>query len=323
MYNISNRYKSVLILIIKLVLVFGAFYIISNKISSNENLKNAVFYNFLRSNILNNYLLLISIVLFTITNWLFEIKKWKSLVSSIKQISSYQASKQAFSSLTASLLTPNRIGEYGAKALYYPPQERKKVMLLNFLGNFSQMNMTIFFGLLGILYLGRKIPVQMHITFFQVFGITLIFGLLLFYLFKNYWNTHWQKFVQSLQSIPVSIHVKNYTYSLLRYLIFSHQFYLLLIIFGVDFSYLTLMSLIFVMYFIASVIPGFVIFDWLIKGSVAVSLFGIYEINEIVILSIISIMWLLNFALPAVIGSYYVLTFDKIPLLLKENTIRT
>ena len=84
-----------------------------------------------------------------------------------------------------------------------------------------------------------------------------------------------------------------------------------------------MVNLIFVMYFIASVIPGFVIFDWLIKGSVAVSLFGIYEINEIVILSIISFMWLLNFALPAVIGSYYVLTFDKIPLLLKENTIRT
>ena len=323
MYNISYKYKSVLILFIKLILVFGAFYIISNKISNSEILKNAAFYNYLRSNILNNYFILISVFLFTVSNWLLEIKKWKSLVSSIKQITFYQASKQALSSLTASLLTPNRIGEYGAKALYYPAQKRKKVMLLNFLGNFSQMNMTVFFGLLGILFLGRKIPVQMHFTFFQAYIIILILALILFYLFKKYWNIHLQKFVKSLQSIPVSIHVKNYIYSLLRYLIFSHQFYLLLIIFGVDFSYFTLMSLIFVMYFIASVIPGFVIFDWLIKGSVAVSLFGIYEINEIVILSIISIMWLLNFALPSIIGSYYVLTFDKAPLLLKENTIRT
>jgi len=322
MYNISNNNKSAFILFIKLVLVFGAFYFISNKIVNNEILQNDIFYSFLQNHILNNYLVLITILLFTISNWLLEIRKWKLLVSCIKQISFPQAFKEALSSLTASLLTPNRIGEYGAKVLYYPAKERKKIVLLNFLGNFSQMNATVFFGLIGILFLGRLIPLQLHITLFQILGFSLLIGILLFYLFKKLWIKYWTLFKAHLYAIPISIHLKNYGLSVLRYLIFSHQFYFLLIIFGVDLDYFTLMSLIFTMYLIASLIPGFLIFDWLIKGSVAVSVFGIYEINEIVILSIISIMWILNFALPSAIGSYYVLTFNNKQVLLKENTLR-
>ncbi len=322
MYNIWNNYKSALILIIKLVLVFGAFYFISNKIASNEILKNDVFYSFLQIHILNNYLVLITILLFSITNWLLEISKWKLLVSCIKQISFFQAIQESLSSLTASLLTPNKIGEYGAKALYYPVNERRKIVMFNFLGNFSQMNTTVFFGFIGLFFLGREIPLQFHITFFQALGFSLLIGTLLFYLFKNLWLKYWFKFKANLYAIPISIHIKNYVFSVLRYLIFSHQFYFLLIIFGVDFDYFTLISLIFIMYLIASVIPGFLLFDWLIKGSVAVSVFGVYEINEIVILSIISIMWILNFAIPSVIGSYYILTFNNKHILLKENTLR-
>ncbi len=323
MYNFSYKYKAVIILFIKLLIIFGAFYFISNKISNSVLLKNTAFYSHLHASILNNYLVVLTILLFTITNWLFEIKKWKSLVSSIKNITLLQAFKQSFSSLTASLLTPNRIGEYGAKALYYPAEERKKIMLLNFLGNFSQMNMTLFFGFIGIPFLWEKIPMHLNISFFQIVGIGILVGLLLFFLIKKYRNSYWKKFIQSLSLIPISIHLKNYIFSLLRYIIFSHQFYFLLVVFGVDINYFTLMPVIFSMYLIASVIPSFVIFDWLIKGSVAVTLFGVFGINEIIILSIISIMWLLNFALPSVIGSYFVLTFNKEQLLLKENTIRT
>ena len=71
------------------------------------------------------------------------------------------------------------------------------------------------------------------------------------------------------------------------------------------------MPIIYTMYLFSSIIPGFVVFDWLIKGSVAVSLFQIFHVNEVLILSVTSIMWLANFALPSLIGSYFVLTFTK------------
>ena len=66
------------------------------------------------------------------------------------------------------------------------------------------------------------------------------------------------------------------------------------------------------MHLLVSIIPTIFIFDVVIKGSVAVYLFEFPGINELVILSVITIMWILNFVLPSFIGSYFVIQF-KMP----------
>ena len=324
MYNILHKYKSVFFFIIKLFIIGGAYYFISDKISSNKVLNSSEFLISVKTNILNNNFILLTIILFTISNWLLEIIKWKTLVSSIKIISFTEAAKQSLSSLTASLLTPNRIGEYGAKAIYYTKNKRSKIILLNFLGNFSQMSITVIFGLFGLTFLMNELSFNTNFSVFQLSFIVLFLALFFLIIPKKIWNKYLIKITTQVNAISNKIHFKNFQLSLLRYLIFSHQFYFLLAILGGDINYLTAMPIIFSMYFIASIIPGFVIFDWLIKGSVAVSLFSLFEINEMVLLSITSIMWLLNFALPAVIGSYYVLIFNKpSTYLIKENRIHT
>ncbi|HLT54285.1 MAG TPA: hypothetical protein VKZ97_10350, partial [Flavobacteriaceae bacterium] len=55
------------------------------------------------------------------------------------------------------------------------------------------------------------------------------------------------------------------------------------------------------------------IFDVVVKGSVAVYLFDFAGVNELVILSTTTLMWLLNFVLPSVFGSYFVLNFNLEP----------
>jgi hypothetical protein len=47
----------------------------------------------------------------------------------------------------------------------------------------------------------------------------------------------------------------------------------------------------------------------IIRGSVAVYLFSFVDVNELTILAVVTIMWLLNFVLPSIFGSYYVLNF--------------
>ena len=98
-------------------------------------------------------------------------------------------------------------------------------------------------------------------------------------------------------------------FSLLRYLIFSFQFYYLLLLFGVEISYLEAMQLITSMYFLASIIPSIFLFDVVIKGSVALYVFSLIGINDLIILSIVTCMWILNFVLPSIIGGFYVLNF--------------
>jgi len=63
------------------------------------------------------------------------------------------------------------------------------------------------------------------------------------------------------------------------------------------------------MYFIASIIPILSLFDVLLKSAVAVFIFSFFEIDELKIICISLLMWIFNFVFPAVLGSYFVLTF--------------
>ena len=107
------------------------------------------------------------------------------------------------------------------------------------------------------------------------------------------------------------MHLIHSEYYLSLYLIFSFQFYLLLNLFGVEVAYQKAMIVISSMYLLASIIPTFFVLDVVVKGSIAVYLFGIVGVNALTVLSIITVMWILNFMLPSAIGSLYVLRFKN------------
>ena len=313
MYNISYKYKRTLFLIFKLIIVFGAFYFIYQKLVDNELLSITKLTEQFSLVFSNNIWAFIGILLCTDANWFLEIFKWKNLASTFKKISFFDAYEQSFGSHTASLITPNRIGEYGAKALYFKKEYHKKIVGLNFIGNMTQLTATIFFGCIGLVFTLSKFNI--HFPEFNFEGLlitTVLLSILL--LFRKQFGLlkiehYLLRFSCFLKSISTKIYFKTFIFSIARYLVFSHQFYFLLLLFGIENDYFTLMSIIYCTYFFASFIPSLPIFDWAIKGSVAVWLFQLIEVNELTIITITTFMWILNFAIPAVIGSVFVLNF--------------
>ena len=119
MYNISHKYKRFLLLLLKLVVVIGAFYFMYQKLASNQLLALNELQQQLSILFSKSIWVLIAVLLFTDANWLLEIYKWKLLASTEKRITFFEAYQQSLASLTASIITPNRIGEYGVKALFF------------------------------------------------------------------------------------------------------------------------------------------------------------------------------------------------------------
>jgi hypothetical protein len=306
MYNILNNNKPILYALIKLAIVIGAFYYIFQKLATNQQLSLFQLQNQLSVLFAHNIWVIIVLLLFTDVNWLLEIFKWKTLVSAEKEITFMQAYEQCLASLTTSLITPNRIGEYGAKTLYFSKGKRKNIMILNLAGNLSQLSITIFFGLIGILFLFQNFKFQIPvISKSKIIIISIIIvGL---FLFRKKLKLH--KLKEYFGKLPFRIYSIVISLSFFRYLVFTHQFIFLLRLFGVETDYLILLNLLFCMYFIASIIPSLSIFDWVIKGSIAVWLFGFIGINELTIVTVTTLMWILNFAIPALIGSIFVLNF--------------
>ena len=312
--SISYKSKQFLWLVFKLLIVILCTYFIYDVLAKNKELKIDTFYSFLKDFNIFSTKNMFFLLIFSSFNWFFEIMKWKSLVSRIESISWSNAAKQSLASLSFSLITPNRIGEYGAKAMYFEKSQRKNVLLLNFIGNFHQLLITLIIGYAGMLYLKTFLKNIISEINYDIISGILIFSVFIFTLLTitNWYKKLRHKFLTRFDFITKKLNLKISLLSLLRYFIFSHQFYFLLMIFDIDISYLDAMAGISSMYFLSSIVPMLALFDFALKGSIAILVFGVFEINPMVILTITALMWVLNFAFPAIIGSYFVLRFKPI-----------
>jgi len=254
------------------------------------------------------------LLLLSVLNRFFEILKWKNLVSVIHKISKAEATKQVLSALSAGLFTPNGVGEYAGKAMFFKKSETKKVLFLNLICNGIQMVLTVFLGVFGLLYFNAQYNVITTKTVIILFGVLiLIFGSLFLVKKLTIKGYSIEKLIHKINEIPKSIHQKNIFLAVCRYFVFSHQYYFLFLAFDVDLPYLTLMAAITAVYFLASSLPTFQFLDFAVKGGVSIYIFGILGVNEWIVIFITTLMWFLNVVIPIIIGSYYVLNF-KVPL---------
>ncbi|MCI9845136.1 lysylphosphatidylglycerol synthase domain-containing protein [Flavobacterium pectinovorum] len=308
MISIPHKAKQFLVLLIKLLIVGSAFYFIYNQLANNDKLDWQKFITVFRKN--QSVLGIAFILLLSILNRYFEILKWQNLAKVIHPISLGEATKQVLAALTAGIFTPNGVGEYAGKALYFQKSEAKKVVFLNLICNGIQMILTIIFGLFGLLYFNAQYNVITTKTVLILFGGFLAILMFLFSIKKIKIKEYSiEKLIRKINEIPKSIHQKNIVLGICRYLVFSHQYYFLFLAFDVQLPYLTLMAAVTSVYFLASSLPTFQFLDFAVKGSVAIYFFKILGVNEWIVVFISTLMWFLNVVLPVILGSYYVLNF--------------
>lgn len=308
MISIPHKTKQFLVLLIKVLIVAGAFYFIYNQLANNDKLDWAQFMTKFKKN--QSVIGISFIMLLSVLNRYFEILKWHNLASYIKPISVAEATKQVLAALTAGIFTPNGVGEYAGKALYYEKNETKQVVFLNLICNGIQMVLTVIIGLFGLLYFNAQYNVITTKTVVLLFGALLVLFMILFSIKKiTIKGYSIEKLIHKINEIPKRIHQKNILLGICRYLVFSHQYYFLFLAFDVDLPYLTLMSAVTSVYFLASSLPTFQFLDFAVKGSVAIFFFGILGVNEWIVIFVSTLMWFLNVVLPVIIGSYYVLNF--------------
>jgi hypothetical protein len=302
MITISHKAKQFLVFSVKLLIVVGAFYFIYNQLATNDKLDWNKFEKLVQKKA--SILGILFLLSFSVVNRYLEILKWQNLVSFIKPISVGESTKQVLGALTAGIFTPNGLGEYAGKALYFDKTKTKQIVFLNLICNGIQMILTVIFGTIGLLIIGYWnwslgiLGLSIFLFLFSIFSKKITI--------KGY---SIEKLLEKINEISKSIHKKNIFLAVCRYLVFSHQYYFLFLAFDVDLPYVTMMATIAVVYFLASSLPSFQFLDFAVKGSVAVFFFGKLGVNEWIVVFISTLMWFLNVVLPVVIGSYFVLKF--------------
>lgn len=246
-----------------------------------------------------------------LTNWSLEIVKWQKVSAGVKRLSFREAARQSLVALTVSLATPNRIGEYGAKAYFFDVADRKKILLLTLFSNGAQMMVTVVLGFLGIILIEYSLELSWAPS--KMLGFM---GVVLVLLLTGYFFRKKELMVKGFtlhnvfvyyKKLPISLWIITFGLSSLRYLCFAILFYLLLLFFGGELAFFVALPYIFTMYLLVSIVPMFMIFDVVIRSSVAVWLFDFLGIPEMIVLATVLVMWLLNFVIPAIFGSFLLL----------------
>jgi len=256
------------------------------------------------------------VVFLMLLNWYSETLKWQTLIRTMQKINFRTALKQTLAALTVSLATPNRIGDYGAKVLFFEKDKRKKILLFNFFTNAAQLFATVIFGSVGLTFCLSNYDIPYSTSTLFAMGIAGTSILVIGHFFrdkelfvKGFTVSNTIRFYRNL---PTNTKLKVLLLSILRYFTFSSMFYFLLLFFGAEIEFYTAMLLIFTTYLLVSIMPSIFIFDVVIRGGVALWLFSFEGVSDFIVLATVLSMWLFNFVIPSIFGSAYVIRFQPV-----------
>ena len=265
--------------------------------------------------------LLVFVLMFV--NWSLEALKWKLSVNNVQPISFFRALKAIFSGVSFSITTPNRMGEYFGRMLYMDDGKRLKIISLTVLGSLSQLIITIFFGLSGLLVLQvdiDKLNLPSWLQWVKNIGIVggaIGFVFLTVFYFRIGWLVRWidkipaiKKYIwliNELEKADTTLLMRLLSISMLRYLVFTTQYFLLFRFFGVDISWWQGFWAIAIVFFIMAIIPSIELFEVVGKTFVTQEIFAIFTVNSLAIGFVTTTIWFINLVVPAAIGSLLIL----------------
>ena len=320
--KLTKTHRKYLNLLIKIAIVFMALWFVVTKVNDQKNLMEFQTM-FKQIDLVKLRVIIAVVVLFMFINWFLEVIKWKYLSRRIEQISLWKAVKSVFCGLTWAIFTPNRIGEYGGRVMVLKPENRATGAVAMGVGLFAQLVLTSVFGSLSIAWFVTKFIDTPAAVNFGIWIIAVIYALGFIVLYFNvYWLDYLVGKVKFLKKIKPFFAVlddfssRELAYVLLlsaaRFAIFTSQYVILMLAFLPELPLISMVLMIFIMFFIQSAVPSLDIFDFSVRSFVASNLYAYITTQEIAVMAIVSCVWFVNLILPAIIGSFFVFNVNYI-----------
>ncbi|WP_326995108.1 lysylphosphatidylglycerol synthase domain-containing protein [Chitinophaga sp. 212800010-3] len=265
------------------------------------------------------------VLVLMIFNWGLEARKWQKLVKPLEDISFMRAFSAILSGVSFSINTPNRIGEYGGRILYLKKNNKLKAIAATIVGSFSQLIVTIIFGLTGLLYyintfapakdnlllstaIWQKIVVGALIA---ICGLTILLYFRLQIILTVFEKIPFLRKVKVFVQIIVKYSSGELRYLLLlsafRYIVFSAQYLILLDALGMEFLWWQAFLLNSIIYLVMAGVPTIAIAELGVRGKVSIFFLGLLSSNTMAIIAATAGIWLINLVLPAILGSVLLL----------------
>ena len=315
------------------MLIFWLLFSIYHQIAQQQNLKQA-WLNIIHSFTSEDWWKLCVVLLLVVVHYSLEARKWQILITEVQEISFWKSFKAVLSGQSFAFNTVNNVGEYVGRIAHLNQGKRLKAISVTLVGSISQFIVTLFMGVLGLIYMRYFILDSKHfivgINKFWIDGLIYALSTGTIVLMLVYYEIAWitklmekVTFVHKLSFFIVNVEhftKKKLTFifflSFLRYTIFILQYIILMKLFKVDIDILSIGWIVCVMFLVLAIIPSVALAELGIRGEVSRQLFGLLSTNILGITFSAALIWFINRVLPALVGS---LMLTGIKLFKKNN----
>jgi uncharacterized membrane protein YbhN (UPF0104 family) len=266
------------------------------------------------------------VIMLMFVNWGLESRKWQLAIRPVYHINYWRAFCATLTGTTMASFTPNRMGEYLGRILYIEEGRRVEAISLTIVCSIAQLLITMFAGGAGIIYLQfclykEILPGQQVLHFWLnvlFFGVLIVLITLAVLYFRLSWLVRLleripvkSKFLSSikvLEEFNATILSQILFLSLVRYLVFVVQYYLLFSVFGVSLTWLQTAGGMSLVFLVMAVIPTFTFLTELgLRWEAGIQVITLFSANAVGIFATSFGIWLVNLVIPALIGSLLIL----------------
>lgn len=313
----TARAKKLLSYLLKLGILVLAFWFIYHRIIKNND--NIHKFQALVAHVTYNRVVItmVCVVLLMILNWVLESLKWWHLTRILSPMSVWKAIEAVFCGLTWAVFTPNRIGEYGGRVMFLPNRKRIHGVFAMAVGAFGQNVITNVLGAGSLVWFLYSF---IHLNQWLMLLITVSMAIFMATMLTFYFNIKWMvsllnrikflkkyhRFFDIMGNYKTAELLNIMWFCLARFFVFTFQYYLIIHLLIPGIPLLEMSLIMFVFFFIQSAIPSLDVLDIGVRSITADTLFGYVTNQHIAIVVAISLIYIINLIVPAILGSIFV-----------------
>ncbi len=244
-------------------------------------------------------------------NWGIEAVKWQFVTKPIQSLSYITAFKSVFMGVAVSTVFPNRTGEFLGKILVLGKHNKVKGIFASLISSLSQLFITLFCGLLSFIFCRNLLQHTFNISseiYFWCISL-LVLSLLVYLLLphivlflERFISKRWMQYIEFCKNYSFISLLKLYVLSFLRYTVFVLQLYLLFVFFNQHITIMLFIQLASVAFMLTTVIPTMALSELFVRSNVGLMIFSTTGISDEIIVTVYTLLWIINIALPALTG---------------------
>lgn len=285
---------------IGLVLFVVCLVAIYNKVAHNENLNQYSADIKIQFEKVTFFEWAVLLLLFLL-NYLMEAIKWQNLLASWSPISILKSYKSVLIGQAFAFFTPARSGDYVGRILLLPPGSKIKGVAQLAWSSYAQIIITIGIGSIALFF---NLPFFPWIKWLMPLGLV---AALLVYFHPGQFNGCLNK-INKLQ-IENKLKLQLLGLSFLKYVVFVLQYTWAVKMLNIPIVPIDLWIVLGVLFLLLSIIPSISLTDLVIRGQIIVVLLEPYYNNSLMLICLSTIIWAVNFLLPAIIGAFLLINF--------------